>query len=156
MYYNLIGSVLFLIASIYTLPYQNPLCVTIGCYYDYSVIYLFGCILFLSSSSIDLYINGYSKSRVLNQLGSVFFVLGSTLFLFDLKIEGSIIFRMGSCFYIISSVFCENTPLEIKVQLMAGSTLFIIGSLLTYSLYKSILWIIGSIYFISGSYNLIK
>lgn len=157
MSYNLIGSALFILASIYTLPFENSLCFSKMCYYDYSLLYLFGTILFLVSTSIELYKNinipqrNIPKNLILNQIGSVLFVIGSFMFLIDLSKEGVVVFRFGSCVYIVSNVFYDTGPLEIRVFFVSGSALFIIGGLLNNALYKSILWIIGSVFFTTGS-----
>ncbi len=152
MSYTLFGSILFVVGSMYTLPFENHLCFTKKCYYDYSLLYLFGSFLFLASSSIELYRNiPFSKKLVLNQIGSVFFVTGSFMFLIDLSKEGTLVFRFGSCFYLVSNVFYDTGKFEIRLLFVSGSSLFIIGGLLNNALYKSILWIIGSIFFTAGS-----
>jgi hypothetical protein len=146
-YFTFFGSLLFTVASVFTFQFNNPLCFSYKCYYDYVLMYLFGCVLFFAN---NLYITTVSGSNYIALTSSSIFVLGSTLLLVDLRSEGVVLFILGSILSICSQFYgIEN--IHIRLLNGTGSLVFISGSVSQDVVNKSILWTLGSLMFLLSS-----
>ena len=159
---QLIGSILFTVGSLYAIDTNSVLCITRNCHYDSALWYLIGCFSFFMGNTLRLLEsnqanNQQRKERIANEFGSILFMVGSVVYLIDLKHQGTIIFLTGSCIFSISSLYNylkfrnKNT-----LVFLSGTILFIIGDLVPNKNTASAVWLIGSILFCIGSLISIK